>query len=135
MGSAHLDRSENSPGSCEEEVHGCIDTMPMGDHAVVDYAQDGDGNFLRQHDLLSEDGYLHGQRGIPDHPILEGLFIDDYFVFDLGKSSKDARIADEKFATAQAAYGAEGLYGASHKDVKDASSATLVGCEFEGSEG
>ena len=81
-GNARLDRSNNSPGSFDEELHGCIDTMPMGDHAVVDYAQDGHGNSLRQHGLFSEDGYLHGQRGTPDHPILEGLFINDYFVLD-----------------------------------------------------
>ena len=77
-------------------VHGCIDTMPMGDHAVVDYAQDGHGNFLRQHGLLGAGGYLHGQRGIPDEDVLEGLFIDDHFVLDLGRDKKG--LAKKKFA-------------------------------------
>jgi len=115
------------------EVHGCIDTMPMGDHAVVDYAQDGHGNFLREHGLLDEDGYLHGQRGIPNADVLEGLFIDDYFVLDLGRNKTGK--AEEKFATSQRAYAADNLYGSPHKDIHGQSDGTLIGAEFTGPEG
>ena len=120
-----------SPHECSQ-VHGCIDTMPMGDHAVVDYAQDGHGNFLREHGLFADEGYLHGQRGIPDEDVLEGLFIDDYFVLDLGREKSGK--AKKKFAASQKAYAADNLYGSPHKDIYGKSGGALIGCEFIGSE-
>ena len=88
---------------------------------------------LREHGLLGEDGYLHGQRGIPNADVLEGLFIDDYFVLDLGRNKTGK--AEEKFATSQKAYAADNLYGSPHKDIHGQSDGTLIGAEFTGSEG
>ena len=52
---------------------------------------------------------MHGQHGIPEHGVLESLFIDDYYVLDLGREKSG--LAEKKFVAVQAAYTAEKLYG------------------------
>ena len=133
--SSHV-RGETLSGA--SSAYGAIATLPMGDHAAVDFCQDAHGNLLRHAGLLRPGSCLDARCPTPLASTVDGLVIDDYFV--LGRmplaEAKDPQGPDlDSFDQARAAYRKHELRGSPDKETRGSPAATIIGAEIESSEG
>ena len=120
----------------DTKVYPCFSSLFQGDHLGVELASEAHSGVLIANGLLEERSRLVAGRPLVDDQVLQGLYIDDFFVISREKWSDfnnqaSASLASAVFWKAKAIYEEQGILGSDDKDILDELVFKVVGAEID----
>ncbi len=119
-----------------QRVHGVAHTLPMGDHAAVDFCQGGHGGLLQEAGLLRELDWVRARYPAPPGSVWGILVSDDCIVLavvDTSNLNAARRDVLARFDTARLQYERTALRGSPNNEVRDTRRASVLGAEIDAS--
>ena len=114
----------------------CFGSLFQGDHLGVEFASEAHYGLLCHHGLLSSPSRLVATSALLDDEVVQGLYIDDFFVIsrehlqDYGRGGFVSR-SSEVFHQAKDIYQKENIIGSDDKDILDELRFCAVGAEVD----
>ncbi len=114
----------------------CFASMFQGDHLGVELASEAHAGMLSSEGLLQEASRLRADRALVKDEVVQGLYIDDFFVVsreDVSSWSEGGGVsgASEVFYKAKEIYAQQGVIGSDDKDILDQLTFRVVGSEVD----
>ena len=114
----------------------CFASMFQGDHLGVELASEAHAGMLASGGLLQEASRLRADRALVDDSVVQGLYIDDFFVVSREEKkswleSGGASGASKVFHRAKDIYAQQGVIGSDDKDVLNQLCFRVVGSEID----
>ena len=114
----------------------CFASMFQGDHLGVELASEAHAGMLASGGLLQEASRLRADRALVDDAVVQGLYIDDFFVVSREEKkswleSGGASGASKVFHKAKDIYAQQGVIGSDDKDILNQLCFRVVGSEID----